>query len=214
MNGKLILGIDEAGRGAHVGPLVVAGVLLTPDTTGELLAHGLRDSKRLAASGRRALVDSICRLASWIGVEVRSAAIVDQYVARIAMKRRTTLNALERRMASALIRRAPGPDSIIADGFALFGSLRRRFPTLLAEDHADTSRPSVMAAALVAKAERDRLLGEIDRRARSLCGSIPRKGYPGVTTTAWIERYQQFFGELPPEVRRSWGSRPAPTPRQ
>ena len=108
-------------------------------------------------------------------------------------------------MAAALIRRAPVATHIIADGAAIFGPLRRRSPTLVAENHADETRPAVMAAALVAKAERDRLLLEIDGRARSLCGAIPRKGYPGASTTAWVTRYRDFFGELPPEVRRTWG---------
>lgn len=207
MQEGLTLGIDEAGRGAQIGPLVVAGVVLSDDASSELLSVGLCDSKRLTVSRKRALVGSIRQLAAWIGVEVRSAAVVDRYVGRVGMKHRTTLNALERRMASALIRRAPCGVPVIADGEALFGRLGRRLQGFMAEDHADVTKPAVMAAALVAKVERDRLLAKIDQLAQSLCGSIPRNGYPGITTTDWIARYRRFFGACPPELRQSWGSR-------
>lgn len=205
-----VLGIDEAGRGAQLGPLVVAGVVLSADAAEALGALGLRDSKQITAGRRDALVCVIRHHAEWVGVEVRSAEVVDRYVGRIGMKHPTTLNSLERRMAAALIRRAPPGAQVVADGAALFGRMRRRVPGLVAEDHADETRPAVIAAALVAKAERERLLADIDRRARSLCGSIPRKGYPGAATTAWLARYRSFFGELPRDLRRTWAMGEAP----
>lgn len=205
-----VLGIDEAGRGAQVGPLIVAGVVLTADGAKALGALGLRDSKQITAGRRDALVCAIRQHADWVGIEVRSAETVDRYVGRIGMKHPTTLNSLERRMAAALIRRAPPAAQVIADGAVLFARMRRRVPGLIAEDHADETRPAVIAAALVAKAERDRLLAEIDIRARSLCGSIPRKGYPGPATTDWLERYRSFFGELPRDVRRTWAGAALP----
>jgi ribonuclease HII len=97
--------------------------------------------------------------------------------------------------------------AIVADGLALFGLLRRRFAALAAYNHADESHSGVMAAALVAKAERDKRLDEIDRTCGSLCGYIPRRGYPGAHTTAWLSRYQTFFGALPADVRVTWGRR-------
>ena len=82
---------------------------------------------------------------------------------------------------------------------------RRRFPALTAHNYADQSHPAVMAAALVAKAERDRRLDELDRACGSLCSHIPRRGYPGDDTTAWLARYHRFFGALPVDVRLTWG---------
>jgi ribonuclease HII len=62
-----------------------------------------------------------------------------------------------------------------------------------------------MAAALVAKAERDRRLDEIDRASGSLGGYIRPRGYPGEDTTAWLVRYRRLFGALPVDVRLTWG---------
>jgi ribonuclease HII len=72
-------------------------------------------------------------------------------------------------------------------------------------NHADDTEPAVMAAAILAKVERDRLLAAIDKTSASLCGFIPRKGYPSRETTAWLARYQAFFGTLPPDARNTWG---------
>jgi hypothetical protein len=48
----LTLGVDEAGRGAQIGPLVLAAVALTPPQALQLLDLGLHDSKRLTTTAR------------------------------------------------------------------------------------------------------------------------------------------------------------------
>jgi ribonuclease HII len=206
-DGTVILGIDEAGRGAQIGPIVLAAVSLRAAGLASLARQDLRDSKGLTPARRQHLVDIVRQHAAWIDVEVRAAAIVDRYVDGRNRRRPLTLNVLEREMATALIKRAPASTAIIADGLALFGPLRRRFAALSALNHADESHPAVMAAALVAKAERDKQLDVIDRACGSLCGYIPRRGYPGADTTAWLTRYQRFFGALPVDVRVTWGHR-------
>jgi ribonuclease HII len=203
------LGIDEAGRGAHVGPLVLAAVALTPEQSDRLIADGLRDSKPLSQRRRTALAAMIRASASWAATEASSSRVVDRYVAG-GFRGAPTLNVLEQRMATRLIRLAPPCTTIVADGQVLFRPLEDHFPNLRAVNHADDSDPSVMAAAILAKVERDRLLATIDKTSSSLCGFIPRKGYPGRETTAWLARYQAFFGTLPLDARNTWGRSKAP----
>ena len=45
----MILGIDEAGRGPVLGPMVVAGVVLRPPRAGALTRRGVSDSKDFGA---------------------------------------------------------------------------------------------------------------------------------------------------------------------
>ena len=206
---KLTLGVDEAGRGAQIGPLVLAAVALTPEQCDLLLAAGLRDSKPLAARRRRALAATIRASASWAATEASSSRVVDRYVAG-GFRGAPTLNVLEQRMATRLIRLAPPCTTIVADGQVLFRPLEDHFPNLRAVNHADDTEPSVMAAAILAKVERDRLLATIDKTSASLCGFIPRKGYPGRETTAWLARYQAFFGTLPLDALNTWGRSKAP----
>jgi ribonuclease HII len=147
--------------------------------------------------------------ASWAATEASSSRVVDRYVAG-GFRGAPTLNVLEQRMATRLIRLAPPCTTIVADGQVLFRPLEDHFPNLRAVNHADDTEPSVMAAAILAKVERDRLLATIDKTSASLCGFIPRKGYPGRETTAWLARYQAFFGTLPLDARNTWGRSKAP----
>jgi ribonuclease HII len=58
----LIGGIDEAGRGCVIGPLVVAGVLVKEETLPLLVKLGVKDSKLLSPKKREALAVEIARL--------------------------------------------------------------------------------------------------------------------------------------------------------
>jgi ribonuclease HII len=150
---KLTLGVDEAGRGAQIGPLVLAAVALTPEQCDLLLAAGLRDSKPLAARRRRALAATIRASASWAATEASSSRVVDRYVAG-GFRGAPTLNVLEQRMATRLIRLAPPCTTIVADGQVLFRPLEDYFPNLRPVNHADDTEPSMVAAAILAKVER------------------------------------------------------------
>jgi ribonuclease HII len=200
----VVLGIDEAGRGALVGPLVLAAVAVDRAGFAALRRLELRDSKLLSERRRRDASEQIRRIATWIGLEARSAEVVDQFVRGDRIGHRLSLNVLEQRMALRLIRRAPTPAETVADGRRLFSPLSAKVPSLVARDHADQDHPVVAAAALIAKCHRDQLVDGIDEECASLCGRLPRRGYPGPETTAWIERYRSFFGTTPAHVRASW----------
>ncbi|HZK72665.1 MAG TPA: hypothetical protein VFD88_01520 [Clostridia bacterium] len=96
----------------------MAAVALTPEQSDRLIAGGLRDSKPLSPRRRTALAAIIRATASWVVTEASSARIVDRYVAG-GFRGAPTLNVLEQRMATRLIRagaalhedrrRRPGP---------------------------------------------------------------------------------------------------------
>ena len=227
---SLIVGIDEAGRGAQLGPLVLAAAATTPDRLRRLRACGIFDPKALSRARREALATRVRKHLVWFDVEIAPAARVDLYVRSGRTGGAATLNTLEQEMAEALLARAPAtrlqpdtgmplpsprargsrqlslslPPQVVADGRVLFSPLQKRVPLLQALDHADTAHPLVAAAALLAKLERDRLLDELDATVSSLVGRIPRRGYPGPETTAWLSAYAAFFQQAAPEQRLTW----------
>jgi len=234
---RVIVGIDEAGRGAQIGPLVLAAVAATSARLRALRCPGLRDPKGFSGERREALASAVRRHIIWSDVEVAPAAEVDMHVRAGRDGGAANLNTLEREMAKRLLARAPStaggvalleqledrqrsdvppvdprqlsldlPADVVADGRALFGPLVGQVPCLLAFDHADVTHPAVAAAALLAKIERDRLLDDIDRRYASIVGPIPRRGYPGPETTAWLARYTSIF-HATPEERATWRRR-------
>lgn len=199
----MILGIDEAGRGPVIGPLVLAGVLLPASRQRKLLELGVRDSKafgstRSAQIRRAQLAAQIREAAERVVILAVDAAEVDRRV------RLGELNLLERELASAVIDSAPGASRIVADGERLFSPLRERYPELRARDGADASHACVAAASILAKVERDARFHEIVERFEAELGPVRGGGYPNRETERFLRAYYDRFAELPPDVRSSW----------
>jgi len=197
------LGIDEAGRGPVLGPLVVAAVVLQPARAGALTRRGVCDSKQFGAgpearARRSQLAAEVCRLADWVDVEVHDHLEVDRYTSE------GRLNELERQAARRLVARAPHVTRIVADGVQVFGPLRHELPQLRAFDDGESVHVAVAAASIVAKDCRDRLFEEIAARYRAEFGELRGGGYVNAATADFLRRHQQRYGCLPPETRRSW----------
>jgi ribonuclease HII len=197
-----ILGIDEAGRGPVIGPLVLAGVLLPASRQRKLLELGVRDSKTFGSTQRsqtrRAQLGAQIReVADRCLVLVVDAAEVDRRV------RLGELNLLEQELAAAVIDAAPS-DRIVADGERLFSPLRGRYPHLAARDGADASHACVAAASILAKVERDTRFHEIVARHEAELGPVRGGGYPNKETESFLRAYYDRFGQLPSDVRSCW----------
>ena len=100
---RVVVGLDEAGRGCLAGPVVAAAVVLPPD------AHlpGLDDSKKLSAETREALLPVIQREALAVGIGQCSPAEVDELNVLWA-----AMEAMRRAAASLPL----APDLFLVDG--------------------------------------------------------------------------------------------------
>ncbi len=200
---KRTLGIDEAGRGPSLGPMVMAAVCLDTRGARAVTRAGVRDSKAYGASDqareeRAALAAQVLRHAVHAHVRVIDVGEIDRRV------RRKQLNALERDVAAELIACAPSVDLIIADGKRMFAPLAAKFPNLEAADRAESRHAAVAAASILAKHRRDQLFACIARRYQPLFGDIRGGGYGNEATRRFLRAYAERFGGLPPEARRSW----------
>jgi ribonuclease HII len=209
--GRLI-GIDEAGRGPILGPMVMAVVAVTPEQEAELRGRGVRDSKKYGSGKRAKEARRADRLAirAWSTYKVLSlsAAEVDEWV------RDGKLDELERQGALRLLEAvgATLEDRIICDGEPIFGRLTLRWPNLVAENKADANHICVAAASVLAKAARDEAMDEIRHRYESEFGKIVGGGYVNAHTREFLDAYVAKHGELPPEARKTWKWRPTPEP--
>jgi ribonuclease HII len=213
---KLVLGIDEAGRGPALGAMVMAAVAVDPAAARRLSRAGVTDSKAFGAgpdahAKRQALYEIVRAHAVWIAIDVCDVEVVDAYVAR------GELNVLERERAAAFIRGAPPCRRIIADGKRMFLPLRQEFPHLEALDRAETRHVAVAAASICAKVRRDELFAIIAARYAPEFGLVAGGGYVNAATRAFARAYVRRHGVLPPEARHSWpwqgvrtGKRPQP----
>lgn len=199
----LVLGIDEAGRGPILGPMVLACVALAPRRAAALTRAGVIDSKKFGAgeqahAARAALVPRIHAEASHVDLTVVDVHEVDLRC------RRGELNVLEQERAAMLIARAPRVRRIVADGHKLFRPLCAAHPHLDALDHAEERHVAVAAASIIAKVRRDELFRTVADRYRHGFGEIRGNGYVNSATRAFLRAYITRYGALPPEGRRSW----------
>ncbi|MBK8480895.1 MAG: hypothetical protein IPL40_06935 [Proteobacteria bacterium] len=212
----MLIGIDEAGRGPVVGPLVVCALRVDEAGARALAALAPRDSKAYGAgprarAARSALARRLREIAQ-VELEVAAAEEVDRWASAGG------LNRLEQALATRLLRRLARPTTtIVADGARLFGPLQRQWPLLRALDRADQSHPVVAAASIVAKVERDERLGAL---LAALPGALPGEsagdeaggddrhpaggGYPNAATARWLRAHVARHQALPPGLRRSW----------
>jgi ribonuclease HII len=200
---RLTLGIDEAGRGPAIGPMVMAAVALDSKAAAALTRKGLCDSKTYGAGEdahqvRTELADEVRKRA----VFVASVEIEHTEIDLRVMK--NELNALEREHAAKLIERAPICDKIIADGKRMFSQLTLRYPAFISIDGAESVHASVAAASVVAKVIRDNRFNAIRARYEADFGPITGGGYANAATRKWVRAYVEKHGKLPDEARLSW----------
>ena len=177
---RLLIGVDEVGRGPLAGPVVAAAVAFPPDAT---RIQGIRDSKLLSATRRDALLSRIRERATLLGVGAASPKVID----RINIRRATAL-AMQRALSRALgidCRSAPR----LAECVVLVDGLP--FPELGVVHEAlvdgDALCYSIAAASIVAKIIRDRLMTRLAARYPGYCWET-NAGYGTADHLAAIDR--------------------------
>lgn len=147
-----VCGIDEAGRGALAGPLVAASVVLSVPLTALSRKAGfrLRDSKLLSARQREKAYDALRASGAAICVEVISARSINNH----------GIGWANREIMRRLVRKTQA-DAYILDGNLRIGRVRGKTGIVRAVVDADATVPEVIAAGIVAKVERDRIMEEL-----------------------------------------------------
>ncbi len=161
--GKMVAGVDEAGRGPLAGPVVAAAVILEPNH----IPDGLNDSKKLSPAKRQALYDMLVNTAQ-IGIGMAEPEEIDRINILAA-----TMKAMQRAVADL----AFAPDAILIDGnhgpkFA--NPAQISVQTIV---KGDAKSLSIAAASIIAKTTRDKLMDVADRRFPGY-GFAGHKGYP------------------------------------
>jgi ribonuclease HII len=211
---KRVLGIDEAGRGAVIGPLVVCGAVCTLDQADELVKIGAKDSKLYTPKGREKAAGLIREIVEDSHFVMFSPEQIDAAV------RCRQLNCLEATGMAEIIN-AVCPDVVYVDavgrivpglyisgpGIRNFRALLRELvgpgPELIIEHNADERYPIVSAASVLAKVTRDSLVRELHEKYGEEFGS----GYTDKKTKDFIVRYYREHRCFPEDMRMNWQTR-------
>ena len=194
-----ICGIDDAGRGSMLGPLVIAGISLDKRKLKKLSLLGVKDSKKLSPQSREELYKKILKIAD------------DYYITKISPKsidasvKKRCLNNLEAKYMAKVISKLT-PDTSYVDSCDVnptrFGKEISKLSNnrkIKSYHHADSRFVIVSAASILAKVSRDRAIAKL-RKDHNL-GS----GYPSDSKTVkFVTKYYKKNHVMPNFVRKSW----------
>jgi len=201
----LVAGVDEAGRGCIIGPLVVAGVLVKKENLQVLRQLGVKDSKLLSPKKRKALFNEISRAAEKHYVVKLLPYEIDRAVE--CKRKLHKLNRLEAQTMTQIIN-ALKPDEVYVDAADV---LEERFKQHIQEGlivkakitsrhKADKIYPVVSAASIIAKVERDKEIAAL----KDAYGDFGSGYLADKKTLRFLREWMQEHSEYPSCVRQSW----------
>ena len=205
-SGILIGGVDEAGRGSIIGPLVVAGISIRKSKISKLRQIGVKDSKMLSPKSRANLFNLVMDMADSLCINIISCAMVDYSVFL------NRLNKLEAETMASVINSIQA-DKVYIDSCdvnpcrfrdyiesRLLLSSSSSKPKLYSMHHADSLNVVVSAASIVAKIVRDKQIQEIRNTHHNIGSGYPSDWKTMLFIRGWVSKYKC----APHFARKSW----------
>ena len=167
-----IAGIDEAGRGPLAGPVVVASVILDPNS----MIEGINDSKKISENKREKLYDIITKEAISYGVGIVTQDEIDEI---------NILQATKKGLTMAIQQMETKPNLILVDALNGIDTLGIPYQSII---KGAAKCYSISAASIIAKVTRDRIMREWDKVYPEY-GFASHKGYGTAKHIAAIKEY-------------------------
>ena len=194
-----ICGVDDAGRGSMIGPMVIAGISIEKKNIPKLRKLGVRDSKKLSPKKRELLYKEIVKLVDDYHVIRIPPRTIDKYVFK------HNLNHLEAKKMAEVISNL-NPDISYVDSCdvnaARFGreiSDLSNKSKVKSYHYADSRFVVVSAASIIAKVSRDRSIMRLNKTTN--LGS----GYPSDKKSVnYVKKVVSSKKSLPTSIRKSW----------
>ncbi len=194
----LVCGVDDAGRGSVLGPLVIAGIVIKQTKINQLKKQGIRDSKKLTPLARERLYKVIINIVDNYYVTRISPKTIDKSVFN------HSLNHLEARYMAKVISKL-SPSIAFVDSCDVnprrFGKEISKLTfrsKIKSYHHADSKFVVVSAASILAKVSRDRAIIKLKKKYN--IGS----GYPSDPKTKAFVKKSIKRNEPLTFIRKSW----------
>ncbi|CAN8284221.1 unnamed protein product [Cochlearia groenlandica] len=211
-----LMGIDEAGRGPVLGPMVYGCLYCPISYQSSLASLHFADSKTLKEEKREELYENL-KLDKSLGWAVDVIG-PRELSAKMLAKNKTNLNEISHNSAMGLIKRVLDMGVLLTEVYLdTVGDpekyrikLCERFSSIkfVVSKKADSLYPVVSGASIVAKVTRDRALREwfVEETGEDINRNFG-SGYPGdPETKAWLEKHKHSVFGFPSLVRFSWGT--------
>ena len=169
---EYICGIDEAGRGPLAGPVVVASVIMKPDS----FIEGVNDSKKVSEKKREKLYEQIIEEAVSYSVGIIDQNEIDEI---------NILNATKKGLTESIKGFKVKPERIIVDALDKIDTCGIPYMPIV---KGDAKCYSIAAASIIAKVTRDRIMRQWDE-VYPMYGFSRHKGYGTAAHIAAIKEY-------------------------
>ncbi|MFH0889665.1 MAG: ribonuclease HII [Candidatus Aenigmatarchaeota archaeon] len=203
----LTLGIDEAGRGAVLGSLVICGAVFEESDLPSLKLINVKDSKLLSPLQRRTLKPQIEKIAKMVMIEKLEAHEIDEKRAAgtnlnmlETLKFVSIINAVFKKMDIGKVVIDVPDTNLKKYNRMLSGLIKRDDLKIVGEHHADLNHVECSAASVIAKVTRDAEIEELKKDYGDFGA-----GYPSDPKCInWLKERLKADGSLPKIVRHSW----------
>lgn len=202
----IVAGIDEAGRGPVIGPLVMCGVTIDEDDRAKLKSMGVKDSKLLNHQEREYLFEKVKSTVKDFKIVIIEPKEIDETL----RSELTNLNQLEREKTAEILNYLM-PEKAIVDcptvntkkyENELKQLLIKKDMKLVVENKADFNHVVVGAASILAKVTRDREIEKIKKKFGVELGS----GYPSDEVTQKFMKENWNDKRFKDIIRKEWMS--------
>ena len=199
----LICGIDEAGRGSVIGPLVIVGISVKNINIKKLEEIGVRDAEVLTRLKRNSLFYKILDISEFVCIYKVDCKTIDENVYQ------RKLNKLEGEIMSTIIKHLAADiayvDSCDVNINRYTNYLKSNLDlknntSIIAMHKADRINPAVSAASIIAKVIRDREIQMLEENFQNIGSGYPSDKKTMYFINSWIKEYKEF----PDFVRKSW----------
>lgn len=191
----LVAGVDEAGRGPVIGPLVICGVVVDEFMSQHLAKLGVKDSKLLTPKKREMLYDEILKNIKAYKVIIIEPAEIDETLNSPHLN----LNWLEAIKTAMILNELKPPHAIVdcpsnnIPAYATYlGNLLKEKIELQLEHNAERHIP-VAAASIIAKVTRDRIIEELKKTYGDFGSGYPADPKTKIFLEKNYDRYPELF---------------------
>lgn len=201
----LTCGVDEAGRGPVIGPMVFAAVVIDEKDKNKLVSLGVTDSKMISPEDRLELFDEVKKLAvEWKILSLNAAEITEwMKTASLndveAIKTAEMLDSLD---CTPDVCYVDCPDTKPERYSQNISNLCKKDTKIIAEHKADMTYRVAGAASILAKVTRDEAIEKISKEHGDIgCG------YPSdPVTQKWLDEHWKKNKQFPDFVRKKWAT--------
>ncbi|MFA4983274.1 MAG: ribonuclease HII [Candidatus Micrarchaeia archaeon] len=200
----MIIGVDEAGRGCIIGPMVICAAAINPLDEYKLKELGVRDSKKLSPLQRERLYPQVARLCRYTTVKVAASelnTLMDRHNLNEieAIKIAHAIDSLSLPGATAYL---DSPDNVPLKFSKRVERYLRTKTKIVSANRADDTYVLVGAASIIAKVTRDREIGKIKKEV----GIDFNSGYTSDPVTQRYIAEREKYPALLPYLRTKWST--------